>query len=241
MAIVIALSFIQIPHVIAQDSFQPTRVEFEQELGEDVKGEGFYNFLTIDGNTSKVEYFFEKKVLPNPYKISYTYNVYKNEDGSLEVDLSSAVEPYDMRIDESVEVEFKGDKLHFPASFTEGQSLKDAKGTFHMYSKKGKLFLVYDVVISNRKVEKKEMISVGTMSVEAFVVTYDYSLTKSNQFEVKLHSSKQTVKEWVIPGVGVIMQDREGESIQENIHDDAAAGAVKFIKKTSSIKDIDRN
>lgn len=225
----------------SQDAVQPSLVEFEQSLGEDVKGEGYYRFENLENNTSQVEYFFEKKAKPNPYKISYTYNVYKKEDGSLEIDLSSAVEPFEMRIDDSVEVEFDGDKLSFPASFTIGQTLPDAEGTFNLYTSKGRMFLRHDVSITNRKVESKEMISIGTQSIEVFVISHDYTLTKSSQFDVVLLTSKQKVTEWVIPGYGVIKQDREGETLQKNTQEDSSSSSVRFIKNTATIKDIKEN
>lgn len=232
---------INISTLTAQKSIQPSMVEFEQSIGEEIKGEGYLKFNELEANVSQVEYFFEKKVLPNPYKISYTYNVYKNEDRSLEIDLSSAVEPFEMRIDESVEIKFNGDNIKFPGTIALGQSLDDANGTFNLYTSKGKLFLIYDVSIQNRKVESKEMISVGTQSIEAYVISHDYTMTKTNQFDVVLQNSKQKVTEWVIPGVGVIKQDREGETIKKHQTADESSSSVYFIKNTSKIKDIDRN
>lgn len=224
----------------AQNTSKPAMVAFEQNIGEDIKGEGYYKFEDLEGNAAQVEYFFEKKSLPNPYQISYTYNVYKKEDGALEIDLSSAVEPFEMRIDESTEIKFKGDKLSFPAQFSIGQELPDANGIYNMYTKKGRMFLTHEVSITNRVVESKESISIDNRSVEVFVVSHDYSLIKLNQFDVTLLTSKQKVREWIIPGVGVIKQDRTGENIQ-NGNGDNAVGTVYLINNTAKLKDIQGN
>lgn len=230
----------------AQDSdskqlaFSETKIQFEKELGAEQKGVGTYIYSTRDNNTIEAKYDFEKSSTPNPYKISYSYNITKGEDGALAIDLSSIIDPIEMRIDESMEIRSSNDKVEYPSNLSSGDKLKDVNGQISLYSKQGKLFLIYTVSISNRSVDRKETISIGNSSVEAFVISYDYKFEKTNKFDVTLQKSKQKVEEWFLPGVGVIKQNRSGEDITQSFSDEGNAGSVNFINTTSNIKHIDQ-
>jgi len=231
----------------AQDSnlkpvaFSETKVQFEKEMSGDQKGLGTYTFLSRNNNTIEAQYNFEKSSTPNPFKISYSYDITKSEDGALLLDLSSIVDPLEMMIDESIEIRSSKDKVEYPSNIKTGALLKEVDGHLDLYTKKGKLFLTYKVSISNRKVERKETISIGSKSVEAFVISYDYSFEKSNKFDVVLQKSDQQVIEWFLPGVGIIKQNRSGEKVIQSMNDEGGTGSsVDFINTNSSIKRIDQ-
>ena len=223
-----------------QSAFSETKIQFEKELGAEQKGVGTYIYSTRDNNTIEAKYDFEKSSIPNPYKISYSYSITKGEDGALAVDISSVVDPFEMRIDESVEIRTSNEKVEYPANIKVGQILKGVDGHLDLYTKQGKLLLIYNVSISNRKVERKETISIGSSSVEAFVISYDYKFEKSNRFDLVMLESNQKVKEWYLPGVGVIKQNRSGEEVIQSLSEEGGAGSVNFINSTSNIKHIDQ-
>ena len=233
-------------NAISQDAnkqlanFAETKIQFEKELGADHKGIGTYIYSTRDNNTIEANYNFEKSSIPNPYKISYSYNITRSQDGGLAFDLSSIIDPVEMRIDESMEIRSSSDKVEYPGNIKSGDRLKEVNGQIDLYSKQGKLFLTYKVSITNRNVDRKETLSIGNSSVEAFVITYDYKFEKINKFDLAVHSSNQKVEEWYLPGVGVIKQNRAGEAITQSMSDEGGSGSVNFINSTSNIKHIDQ-
>ena len=225
----------------AQNSSTPYyKVAFENQLNEDEKGQGFYQFKSLSKNVFQVDYFFETSSASNPYSVSYSYNINKKEDNTLEVDLKSALEPDHLRIDEQTELRFDGDKLVFPADLNIGQSLEEANGIFSLYKKEGKFLLSMELKIFNRKVVSKETISIDGNSVEAFVISYDYIMTKHNSFDLPIQKAEHKVHEYFIPGLGVVSQNREGQTVWNGSNPEIGA-STSFINSSAEIKQIQNN
>lgn len=219
--------------------FHNINVGFSQDLGDGIAGEGNYKIMPLNDEITEVHYSFMKKAMPNPYEVSYQYNIYNKEGGSFEMDLKSAIEPLEMRIDESVEVKYSGDKLAFPSELKIGDSLADATGYFALSLKSGKNFLNMKVKVENRKITKTEIIEIDGFSKEAYVVSYNYTLEKYNPFDQMIQKSEQTVQDWIIPGLGIVKQDREGSSIHGI--DDDSAGTVYFKNHKTHLNTIQQN
>lgn len=213
-------------------------VNFSQSLGEGIEGEGNYRIVPTSEGITEVNYAFKKKALPNPYNISYKYNIYNKEDGSFDMDLKSAVEPLELRIDESIDLKFSGDKLSFPNDLKVGSSLTDATGYFDL-KKSGSSIMVYKVAISDRKVIKEEDVNINGEQIKAFVLSSTYSLEKYNKFDVLIHKSDQTITDWIIPSLGIVKQDREGSSVQGM--DNSSAGSIHQFLHKSNLNSIQKN
>jgi len=219
--------------------FHNISVDFSQTLGEGITGNGNYKILPINKELTEIQYKFEKKALPNPYSISYKYNLYNSEDGSFSMDLTSAVEPIELRIDESIETEFYGDKINFPAKLEAGSTLPDSKGYCILKKKSGKMILMYNIEVTNRKIERMETMMINGESLDAFVVSYDYILEKSNPYDVMIQKSEHHVTDWIIPSLGIVKQDREGSSVSGM--DSNSSGAVHQFSHKTDLHSIQKN
>lgn len=222
-----------------QIDFHNISVNFSQTLSEGVSGDGNFKILPLNKELTEIQYKFEKRAIPNPYSISYKYNLYNKDDGSFEIDLKSAVEPMELRIDENIETEFYGDKISFPAKLEVGSALLDANGYCILKKKSGKMILMFNIKVSNRKIERKETININGEAHEAFVVSYDYQLEKSNPYDIVLQKSEHHVTDWIIPSLGIVKQDREGSSIT-GMDSNSSGSVLQFSHKTD-LNSIQKN
>lgn len=228
--------------IFAQDSseidYHNITVHFSQNLGEGIDGEGNYKITPLNKEITEVNYAFKKKSLPNPYNISYKYNIYNNDDGSFEMDLKSAVEPTELRIDESADLKFTGDKLMFPKELKIGNALPDASGYFQL-NKSGNTLLRYKVEISDRIILNEEEVSINGELTKAFVLSSTYTLEKYNKFDVLIQRSNQTITDWVIPSLGIVKQNREGSSVHGM--DNSSTGSIYQFSHKSNLNSIQKN
>lgn len=91
--------------------------------------------------------------------------------------------------------------LEYPAAPSVGQALKDAE--FTMTMKNGGMSTTINFKEENRKVEAKEMVSSPAGNWEAYVITYDGNM-KMKMGGIGLPGFNYTVKEWYVPGMGVV-------------------------------------
>jgi len=155
------------------------------------------------------------------------------------MDLKSALEPLELRIDESIEIEFFGDKVTFPSKLEVGNSLPEAKGYCILKKKSGKMILMYNIKVSNRQIVRTERMEINGESFDAFVVSYDYLLEKNNPFDVMIQKSEHHVTDWIIPSLGIVKQDREGSSVSGM--DSNSSGSIYQFSHKSNLNSIQKN
>jgi len=125
--------------------------------------------------------------------------------------MGSVLDPLSMRIDDDVEVEYRGDDLEFPATLEPEMLLEDAKGEYTLTIRKARFALVYSVAITNRKVTGQETIEIDGEAYDAFAMTYAYNIEKSVDGKT-ISARGENVKEWYVPGIGAIAKTRVGKS-----------------------------
>ena len=219
--------------------FHNIHIDFSQTLGEGVTGNGNFKILPINKELTEIQYKFEKRATPNPYSISYKYNLHNKEDGSFSMDLKSAVEPLELRIDESIETEFFGDMIDFPQKLEVGNSLPEAEGYCILKKKSGKMILMYNIKVTNRKIERIETMDINGENLDAFVISYDYLLEKSNPYDIVIQKSEHRVTDWIIPSLGIVKQDREGSSVSGM--DSNSSGSIYQFSHKTNLNSIQKN
>ena len=127
-----------------------------------------------------------------------TYDV-QCENGSIKLDISSMYMGDMAAQMKSMEVTVSGSGIDIPATLTEGQTLSDGDSQIKMGSN-GMTFMTMTFAIKNRKVEKKEKLTVGAGTYDAYKITYDMDFKMLFKKSIK-------VAQWVVNGVGMIKSE----------------------------------
>lgn len=184
---------------VAKIEFSETAIDHTQAIGK-------LTFSAANLNIVEVAYSLEKNILPNPYKVDYTYYI-KTLSNAYAVEMSSIIGHMDMRIDESVEVTYIGDDLLYPFAMTVGTSLENASGSYRLDIPNVPADFIYNIEVSNRKIIGTETLSLAGKSYEAYVIELDYKLSKTVN-DRPISSVIEQITEYYVPGMGVINRSR---------------------------------
>lgn len=121
------------------------------------------------------------------------------ENGTIKLDIGSMY-LNDMAAQmKGMDVKISGAGLDIPATLSEGQTLSDGDSEIKMGSN-GMTFMTMKFSIKNRKVEKKETITVAAGTYTAYKVTYDMDM------KVLFKKSIKAVQ-WLVPSVGLVKSE----------------------------------
>jgi hypothetical protein len=127
-----------------------------------------------------------------------TYEV-KCESGVLKLDISSMYMADFAQQAKSMEIQISGNALEIPATLTEGMVLPDGNTEIKMGSG-GMMLMTMTFDIKNRKVEKKESITVPAGTFECYKITYDMDMKMLVKRNLK-------VVQWMAAGVGLVKSE----------------------------------
>jgi hypothetical protein len=127
-----------------------------------------------------------------------TYEV-KCEAGVLKLDISSMYMADFAQQAKSMEVQISGKALEMPSTLSEGMTLPDGNTEIKMGSG-GMMFMTMTFDIKNRKVEKKESITVPAGTFECYKITYDMDTKMLVKRNLK-------VVQWLAAGVGLVKSE----------------------------------
>lgn len=121
------------------------------------------------------------------------------ENGTIKLDIGSMY-LNDMAAQmKGMDLKISGAGLDIPATLSEGQTLSDGDSEIKMGSN-GMTFMTMKFSIKNRKVEKKEKITVAAGTYEAYKITYDMDM------KVMFKRSIKAVQ-WLVPSVGMVKSE----------------------------------
>lgn len=124
-------------------------------------------------------------------------------DGVFLFDMASFLDPQTMTSYEEMQVSIDSKNMEFPGVLSAGLSLKDASLTM-VVANQGVKMMTLTILITNRKVESFEDITVPAGTFKAYKISFD-AQTKMI-FSVKSHS----VQYWV-PGKGMVRTENYNE------------------------------
>jgi hypothetical protein len=174
-----------------------------------------YNHLNPKGkieSTSKTIYK-EVKQLADALSIktdNFGYDdkgkeTYKSEmeyfckNGVISFSMNSMIDPATMSQYKDMEVKMESDKMEIPSTLTAGQALNNGTCTMTI-SNQGVKMMTMTVVVTNRKVEAVENITVPAGTYECYKITYDV--------ESKMMFKVQTkAVEWYCTNVGLVKSE----------------------------------
>lgn len=130
------------------------------------------------------------------YKANQTYTC---KDGVFSFDMGNMFDPAVMAGYQSMEVKLVSDRMDFPTTLTEGQTLNNGTATMTI-SNQGMKMMTMTTVVSNRKVEKKESVTVPAGTFECYKLTYDVE-TKI-MFKVQAKCA-----DWYCPELGIVKSE----------------------------------
>ncbi len=165
-----------------------------------------YAFSATSENSGLLRYTVERESIPNPYYVSYDIPVTTDGDGKSHIDMKLALSPFDLSLNDQVEFDYEGTDLIIPAELKLGDQLPDAKGKYD-FLLDNSVFLIYEVEVENRIVDRKETLTVDGQEMDCFVVTSLVYMHR-NSPSGSIHNSVQKVEDYFLPGYGVIMQNR---------------------------------
>ena len=121
------------------------------------------------------------------------------ENGTIKLDIGSMY-LNDMATQmKGMDLKISGVGLDIPATLSEGQTLSDGDSEIKMGSN-GMTFMTMKFSIKNRKVEKKEKITVAAGTYDAYKITYDMDM------KVMFKRSIKAVQ-WLVPSIGMIKSE----------------------------------
>ena len=121
------------------------------------------------------------------------------ENGAIKLDIGSMY-LNDMSAQmKGMELTISGTGIDIPATLSEGQTLSDGDSEIKMGSN-GMTFMTMKFAIKNRKVEKKEKITVAAGTYDAYKITYDMDM------KVMFKRSIKAVQ-WLVPSIGMIKSE----------------------------------
>lgn len=158
----------------------------------DVKKEG-------DGYSSTINTVFKDD---KGKEITKSTGLYKCSGGMLQADLQMAM-PQQPQMQNS-EAKMSNAYLEYPYAMTVGESLKDAQMEMDMNMNGGMKSKV-SFKETNRKVDAKESITTPAGTWDAYQISYNANM-KIQMGPIGV-PTKFTVKEWFVPGIGVVKSE----------------------------------
>lgn len=155
----------------------------------------------------KSEYWDDK----NKPQLSREYTM-KCNNGEFSIDMQSMIDPNSMEGFKDMEVTFSGTDMVFPSSLSVGQLLPDASITMAAASG-GMVLMKMTIMISNRKVESVETITVPAGTFECYKITYDIE----TKLGIKITS---TAVQWLNKGAGAVKTetyDKKGKLLGSTV------------------------
>ncbi|PKP19989.1 MAG: hypothetical protein CVU05_10055 [Bacteroidetes bacterium HGW-Bacteroidetes-21] len=130
------------------------------------------------------------------YKAQQSYTC---KDGVITFDMGNMFDAATMSAYQSMEVKMVSDKMDLPANLSEGQALSNGSATMTILNQ-GVKMMTMTVNVTNRKVEKKESITVAAGTFECYKITYD--IESKVMFKVQAKSA-----EWYCAGIGLVKSE----------------------------------
>ena len=121
------------------------------------------------------------------------------ENGTIKLDIGSMYLNEMAAQMKGMELTISGTGIDIPATLSEGQTLSDGDSDIKMGSN-GMTFMTMKFSIKNRKVEKKEKITVAAGTYDAYKITYDMDM------KVLFKKSIKAVQ-WLVPSIGMIKSE----------------------------------
>lgn len=151
-----------------------------------VTAQGAMSVITIDMESFNTK---GKSELKNTYEM-------KCDGNTLFLDASTLINQEQMKSFENFQMKFTSTNIEFPNKFTVGEKLKDAslkgEGT------SGPLAMIFNMLISNRKVESQEKITIAAGTFDAYKITSDMKMETKMGFGITVDIN--TIS-WRAPGV----------------------------------------
>ncbi|MBK7212061.1 MAG: hypothetical protein IPH88_01930 [Bacteroidales bacterium] len=155
----------------------------------------------------KSEYWDDK----NKPQQSRDYTM-KCNSGEFSIDMQSLIDPKSMEGFKDMEVTFSGTDMVFPSSLSVGQVLPDANITMAAATG-GMVIMKMTIMITNRKVESIETITVPAGTFECYKITYDLE----TKMGLKIIT---TAVQWMNKGAGAVKSesyDKKGKLLGSTV------------------------
>jgi hypothetical protein len=155
------------------------------------------------GNTTTASFASEMKDEKGK-SISKGAGKYKCSGGNLFIDAKVAMPQEQMGAYKDMDIKADEVFIEYPASFSDGQSLKDADFKMDIINK-GTIFSTVTLEQSNRKVEGKESVSSPAGTWECWKITYDgrFRATIGGPSGIGIPVNFKST-EWFAPGFGIV-------------------------------------
>lgn len=181
----------------------------EEYRGSEKTGSVQRSFQKIDNNTTNVVFTFERTAIPNPYEFDYTYSQVYKPDGTLELDITSVIDPTEMYIDKSLKLKSKSGVVVYPNELELNTKLQDTKGIITYAKDDGSFDMSYQVELTNRKVTNVSTQKINGKEIKTYSITYDYFFTKKVGENI-VSTSKQNITELYASQYGIVNRSRSG-------------------------------
>lgn len=122
-----------------------------------------------DAFSIKTDNFYYDDNGKETYKAEYEYFC---KDGVISFNMNSMMDPAMMSQYKDMEVKMESDKMEIPSSLSVGQTLNNGTCTMTI-SNQGVKMMTMTVVVTNRKVEAVEQVTVPAGTYECYKITYD--------------------------------------------------------------------
>lgn len=151
-----------------------------------VTSQGAMSVITIDMESFNTK---GKSELKNTYEM-------KCDGNTLFLDASTLINQEQMKSFENFQMKFTSTNIEFPNKFTVGEKLKDASMKGEGTS--GPMTMIFNMLISNRKVESQEKITIPAGTFDAYKITSDMKMETKMGFGITVDIN--TIS-WRAPGV----------------------------------------
>lgn len=148
---------------------------------------------TANGTEAEIHMGFTDKKGKNPYEMSYTMTC----DGNvIRIDYESLLSAQMMEQYGEMEAEITGTDIEWPTQMEAGMALPDAG--VNMKISMGAMNMNMEVEMTNRKVEKKETITVPAGTFDCYVIYSD------NRSKMMMADKNFPNRSWIAEGVGMV-------------------------------------
>jgi hypothetical protein len=139
-----------------------------------VTNEGGKTLITVDFESFDNK---GKSQIKNLYKM-------RCDGNALTLDASSLINPEQMKVFAGFEMKFTSEDIVYPATFSVGETLKDAslKGE----GASGSLPVIFSMLISNRKVQSQEKITTPAGTFDTYKITSDMNMQTKMGLGIKM-------------------------------------------------------
>lgn len=179
-------------------SFQYTNYDKKDKI----EGTVDYTISSVTDNGSSTTATFDFKYADKKGKDVFdsNYNI-TCEDGTVRIDYKSLfpTQMLQQYSEMDIEMDISGTDIELPNDLTVGQELADANVSIAMSM--GGIKMNTTVDQTNRRVEKKESITVGAGTFDCYLIT-ETSISKTMGAKIEMNS-----KLWLAEGVGMVKQE----------------------------------